>query len=288
MSDIEQQLPPDACVDIPSDRDFMQEELVFGAEVTERVKFPYDKFVIENQGADPLMYMSCTRQGICHINNAQNILEAEAQNRQPIVTSPRVLWEERIAVRPSVKTLGDSLQSAMDQMLEKKLISGYTRLTIIEQMFEAIDRGAFIYTGSKEGDWKYVREQKVYRDRTDGWIAGHAFCYVDYDKSKKVFKGVNSYGPTNWFFDIPFDLLGSLYSKYAIYDARDELAVQAFLALKKKKQLELTADSQFSELLIQLRTSTWKLPIFNNYRDGFGIQKELAEICVLRNLLNSK
>lgn len=288
MSDTTEQLPPNACVDIPSERDFMQEELVFGAEVTERVKFPYSKFVIENQGADPLMYMSCTRQGICHINNAQNILEAEAQNRQAIFTSPRVLWEERIAVRPSVKTLGDSLQSAMDQMLEKKLISGYTRLTTIEQMFEAIDRGAFIYTGAKEWDWKFVRENHVYRDRTDGWFAGHAFCYVDYDKSKKVFKGVNSYGANNGFFDIPFDLLGSLYSKYAIYDARDELAVQAFLALKKKKQLELTADSQFSELLIQLRTSTWKLPIFNNYRDGFGIQKELAEICVLRNLLNSK
>lgn len=143
-------LPPNAAIDQPSERDFMQEELVFGAEVTERVKFPYDKFVIENQGADPLMYMSCTRQGICHINNAQNILEAEAQNRQPIYTNPRVLWEERIQVRPSVVNLGDSLQSAMDQMLEKKLISGYTRLTTIEQMFEAIDRGAFIYTGSKE------------------------------------------------------------------------------------------------------------------------------------------
>lgn len=50
----------------------------------------------------------------------------------------------------------------------------------------------------------------------------------------------------------------------------------------------MTAKSQFSELLIQLRESTGKLPIFSNYNDGFGIQKELAEICVLRNLLNSK
>lgn len=99
MSDTEQ-LPPDACFDNPSERDFTQAELSFGAETVERVKFPYDKFVIENQGADPLMYMSCTRQGICHINNAQNILEGERQNRQPIFTSPRVLWEERIEVNP--------------------------------------------------------------------------------------------------------------------------------------------------------------------------------------------
>lgn len=149
--------------------------------------------------------------------------------------------------------MGDSLQSAMDQMLAKKLISGYARLNTIEEMFEAIDRGAFIYTGSKKGDWKHVRDFKVFREADSG---GHAFCCVDYEKSKKVFKGVNSYGPNNGFFDIPFDLLGLLYSKYAIYDARDELAVEAFLALKRKKQLEMTANSQFSDLLIQLRTST--------------------------------
>lgn len=289
MSDTEQQLPPNAAIDMPSDRDFLQSELVFWAAPVERVKFPYGRLTIQNQGADQFMWMSCTRQGICHINNAQNIIEADSQNRQPIFTDPRTLWEERTAERPSVQTLGDTLQSAMDQMLKKKLIAGYARLNTIDEMIEAIDRGAFIYTGAKDGDWAYVRDHKAFRNRTDGGGGGHAFAGgIDYDLEKRVLKAINSYGANNGIFDISFDLIGSLYSKYAIYDARDELAVQAFLALKKQKQLELTANSEFSDLLIQLRTSTGKLPIFNNYRDGHGITKELAEICVLRNILNSK
>lgn len=287
MSDTTEQLPPNACIDLPSDRDFQHSEIPFGAAPVERVKFPYDKFVIQNQGLDPLMYMSCTRQGITHINNAQNIIEAEAQNRSPIYTDPRVLWEERIAERPSVKVLGDSLQSAMNQMLAKKLIAGYAKVNSFEEAVEAIVRGAYIYTGSKDWDWKHVRDFHVYADRTDGWSDGHAFCAVDFQNdSKKALKGVNSYGQNNGFFDIPVEMLGSLYSMYAIYDARDELAVAAFLALKKQKQLELTAKSPYSELLIQLRESTWRLPLFWNYTDGQGITKELVEIGILRNILN--
>lgn len=196
MSDTEllDQLPPNAAVDIPSDRDFEYSEVPFGGDPIQRVKFPRDRLVIQNQGADPLMWMSCTRQGICHINNAQNILEADAQNRSPIFTDPRVLWEERIEVRPSVKTLGDSLQAAMDQMLAKKLIAGYAKVNTVEEMIDAINRGAFIYTGSKEGDWKYVRETKKYRQRTDGGFAGHAFAgAVDYDLEKREFIAINSY-----------------------------------------------------------------------------------------------
>lgn len=289
MSDTTEQLPPNAAIDAPSDRDFEYSEVPFGAEEVKRIPFPRDRLVIQNQAADPLMYMSCTRQGICHINNWQNILEGDTQWRGALLTDPRVLWEERIETRPSVKSLGDTLQAAMDQMLARKLIAGYARVNTVEEMIDAINRGHFIYTGSKEGDWRYVRETKKYRKRLDGGFAGHAFAgAVDYDLNTREFIAINSYWPNNGYFSIGFDQIDQLYSKYAIADARDELAVAAFLALKKKKQLELTANSQFSELLIQLRESTWKLPIFNNYRDGFGIQKELAEICVLRNLLNSK
>jgi len=284
-----EQLPPNAAVDIPSDRDFEYSEVPFGGDPIQRVKFPRDRLVIQNQGADSLMFMSCTRQGICHINNAQNILEGDSQWRGALFTDPRVLWEERIEVRPSVKTLGDSLQAAMDQMLAKKLIAGYAKVNTVEEMIDAINRGAFIYTGSKEGDWRYVRETKKYRRRLDDGFAGHAFAgAVDYDLEKREFIAINSYWPNNGYFTISFDLIGELYSKYAIADARDELAVQAFLALKKKKQLELTAHSPYSELLIQLRESTGKLPLFSNYSDAEGITKEIAEIGILRNLLNSK
>jgi hypothetical protein len=50
----------------------------------------------------------------------------------------------------------------------------------------------------------------------------------------------------------------------------------------------MTAHSPYSELLIQLRESTGKLPLFSNYADAEGVTKEIAEIGILRNLLNSK
>lgn len=284
MSDNNEQLPPNWAIDLPSERDFLYEEVQFGADTIVPVKFPYEKLVIQNQAADPVMLMSCTRQWICHINNAQNILEAERMNRQPLVINVKELWLERITERPSVQSLGDSLQSAMDQMLAKWFIAGYAKVLTVEAMISAIERGDWIYTGSKDGDWKAVRDRKVY---ATWWDNGHAFCVVDVKKDKKMFVWINSYGANNGYFEIPFDLVGSLYSKYAISDARDEMAVRAYLELKKKMRLTMTAESQFSELLVSLREQTGKLPLYSNYKDGFGITKELTEIGILRHLVNT-
>jgi len=290
MDDILIQMPPSAALDKPDQRDLEYSELVFGdtAPVV-KVQFPYSRVHIPNQGADPLMYMSCTRQGVLNINNAQNIVESDLSGKPAVFTDPKVLWQKRIAEKPSVQKDGDSLQSALNQMIAEGLIAGYSRVGTIDAMIDAVMRGHWLYSGSNNWNWTAVREQKIYSKRTDGQIVGHAFAAgVDVDVAQKTFKGINSYGDNNGYFDIPFDEMTGLYTIYAIADARDEAAIAAYQALKNKKRLEYTANSPYSQLLIDLRMQTGKLPLFNNYNDSEGITKEITEIWILRYLVNQK
>jgi hypothetical protein len=77
-----------------------------------------------------------------------------------------------------------------------------------------------IYTGSQNGDWNSVRDNKIYRLRTDGRIVWHIFAIVGYNEIGWI--AINSYWENNWRFTIPFDLTDTLFSRYSISDFRDE------------------------------------------------------------------
>ena len=78
-----------------------------------------------------------------------------------------------------------------------------------------------IFTGSINGDWSYVRDEKKYRIRDDGRTIGHAFCIVGFDGLGWI--GVNSYGSSNGIFHIPYELTSSLFSRYSLSDSRDSV-----------------------------------------------------------------
>ena len=40
--------------------------------------------------------------------------------------------------------------------------------------------------------------------------------------------GVNSYGEENGYFSIPYDLVGTLFTRYAVTDAKDEEAISLY------------------------------------------------------------
>lgn len=90
-------------------------------------------------------------------------------------------------------------------------------------MKSALMNGNLIYTGSKTGDWTSVRNTKVYKLRSDSVTVGHAFCIVGFNKQGWI--AINSYGESNGYFTIPYDLTNTLYTRYAVMDSKDKDAI---------------------------------------------------------------
>lgn len=79
-----------------------------------------------------------------------------------------------------------------------------------------------IYTGSARGNWRQVGSTHIYEESTN--FAGHAYCIVGYDLTRRVAIARNSWtdqwGDRGHFY-IPEALLPKLYSTYIILDPSD-------------------------------------------------------------------
>lgn len=201
--------------------------------------FLRDKLIIQNQGADAATKLSCTRQGMVNIENAQNLIEygiAGLKYVQRNAKERRVAYEqwryERYGIKPRTKWA--SLQSAVDESKNLGHIDGYAKVYSVEETIQAINRLHFIYTWSSNGDRRHTVKTWVYRKRSDNKFVGHAFVWAfAYDLEGKFFRACNSYGPENGFFKIPFSEWSGMYSRYAIIDKVDA----AFIAYKQEKEL---------------------------------------------------
>jgi len=100
--------------------------------------------------------------------------------------------------------MGTTLQSNLDYHRRKGNISGYLKVSTKEQIMQAIDMNQYIYTGSQTGDWVSVRNEHIYKLRTDHKIVGHITGYGKYD-DEFIF-GINSYGKNNGIFKVPWDI----------------------------------------------------------------------------------
>ena len=77
------------------------------------------------------------------------------------------MWENYLKVNPKAEKEGATLQSALDQFKELGYITGYSRVTSIEDMKSSLDNLRPIYTGSQNGEWNLVRDEHKYTLRTD-------------------------------------------------------------------------------------------------------------------------
>jgi len=215
-----------ACFDNPSPLDYQASELL-GAITGSKRTFPFDLLQIFNQWADKDTLMACTRMGMANITNWQNLL---AQGTQEFALGKR-LWIDAMKRYPKIKENGDYLQNALKQFLKEKLIAGYYIVKTVEEHKQAIDKGHFIYSGSNNGDWTKVRDENMYAIRTpSSW---HAFVkWVAYDEVGLIW--INSYGDSNGFFTIPWELCDTTYTSYAIVDHEDK----AEILLYKRKLMD--------------------------------------------------
>jgi len=218
----------DACMDRPNPLDYRAKDLAWFVGKTTKPTFPKDLIQIFNQGWDPDTKMSCTSQGLGNITNGNNLIY---QGTQDILLAKRK-WLEAVLLNPSIKTNGDYLQNRLEQYRKDKLIAGYYLVEWEDEHKEAMDKGHWIYSGSANGDWNKVYNEKVY-----GIVAKapwHAYVKgTGYDHTGMY--GINSYGNSNGFFLIPWELCNTTFSSYAIIDFVDE---EAILLYKKQKDMD--------------------------------------------------
>ena len=155
-----------ACIDAPRSTDWTTEE-VFGAETNAVREVCFEPPNIENQGAQHVTRMACTRYGLVHVVNAQNSIVSSVTSDDQEYVEPIPIWKEYLKVDPSAESNGATLQSSLDQMKALGHITGYVRCDSEAQVRQNIAMGRLIYTGSQNGDWTKVTNEGRYALRTD-------------------------------------------------------------------------------------------------------------------------
>lgn len=199
--------------DSPDERDY-QYDMLFGSETIEPIKFPINELTVQNQWADPITHMACSRFGIVHISNGQFLLN---MNAEPY--DGKRMWEAYLLANPTAEKNGATLQSALTQAKDTGMIAGYATIKTIDEAKQALDRGHFIYTGSSNGNWNAVRNTKNYEIRTDNQVIGHIWSIIGYNDSG--FTAINSYGAENGYFHFPYNLFDTTFTKYAVIPIRE-------------------------------------------------------------------
>lgn len=203
-------------LDQPSDKDYIYEDLFGSSEVKNKTVAYYPEH-IQNQWAEHITKMACSRFGLVHAINAQNKEVSRIDGMRYYEIQAKVSWENYLKENPSAQKEWATLQSALSQFVKLWFITWYTRLNWIESMKNSLDNVRPIYTGSKNSNWSTVTNEHIYSIWT-GYA--HIFCIIGYNESSWI--AINSYWPNNGVFYIPFNLTYSLFSCYAISDTRDD------------------------------------------------------------------
>lgn len=228
--------PLDACFDRPNPLDYRAADLMGAVGTIKTTPFPEELLAIFNQGADPDTLMSCTSQGLANISNGNNLI---AQGSQDILLGKNK-WIEACLKNPTIKTQWDYLQNRLEQYRKDGIIAGYYVVSGKQEHMDAIDKGHYIYSGSNNGDWNSVRDQKVYK--TVLKAPGHCFVKgVHYDTT--WMRWINSYGASNGFFHIPWEFCDTTFSSYAIIDFVDEEAILQFKLKRDMDELNATIEA---------------------------------------------
>lgn len=213
----------DACRDEPSSLDW-EFETLFGAE---NVSVPPDAFFatlprIQNQTEQPETGMACTRYGMTHIVNSQNLRVAQETAGAFVELFAKDAWAEYVKANPTAQRDGATLQSALEQFRKNGHCTGYAKANGWEK--EAISTYRLLLTGSLDGNWYETKRTGIYTRRTDGKSLGHCFCIYAYDED--FYYAINSLGDGT--FKIRKADIGSLFTRYAVTDVRDEEAILAY------------------------------------------------------------
>lgn len=258
----------DAIYDKPRDED-RRYELVYWEDDTLPNKVLLGNGVpIQSQfiSRNPSTDMACGSYGIGHATNVANAIENSQEyilchmHRWDFVAFYTDIYEERYNMNPL--TDWSYLQHQIDFARKKDLIAGYARVRSAAQMRQALSNWHLIYTGTSNIDWWATidNDNKAVRGR---WY-WHAFCIDWYDW--KRFRCRNSWGPgymDNGWFWIHEDDIDVLFSKYVIFDKKDQEIVNRFIDTINNRKEKLKnwdkPNDWFDAIILRNMVRKWEI-----------------------------
>lgn len=216
------ELEVNSCIDEPSDKDYLFEEVFWSSEQPEYVNWNSTQVYDQSSQNNPKTTYACTCYSATHCVNEGNFLEIGAEDN----IDPVRIW--KIALERGAKIdSGWSLQGSQKIMRDLGYTDGHTRCSNLGDVKSALARKQLVQTGSKSIDWKKTRENAniaVY------WEAyWHAFIIQWYDDSKSYLICRNSYWPNKYdqgLFFVKYDDFKLLYTCYAYVDADSKAIIE--------------------------------------------------------------
>jgi len=212
--------------DAPDSRDYPYEQ--YKDEFAEwETKRPYRDIILWNQEMKPY----CTRYGLRHCINAQNLLEYKEQWIEYTQVSPDTDWETGSKIKSIQSAMSDSRKrwdTELNMVIKKDA-------NMIANMRDALSKWMYIYTWSNNWYWTRIKRTFNYEIipwRTDIW---HAFLIIEDIPEKEQFKAVNSYGSKRadkWYFYIDYDMVDKLYTLNPI---KDKVDTEKFNRIKNRE-----------------------------------------------------
>lgn len=230
----------DAGFDNPRPTDWKRED-VFGDEAGDgagqNTKWP-QWIKLFNQNLDKRTLKACWGYGITHLHNWEQMNEWKDNGVVFIEEDPKN-YRFRFQQLRGWKNIGSSIQEHLDFMRNvERSIEWSVLCNTEDQMKKAIDRGCYIFTGSRLCDRTKTWKTGIF---ANVWSAPwHLFAIIGYDN--KWFIAPNSFGESwgdKWYFHIPYGYKKYLFSCNAIIDSDSTWKLQAYkYELEFKKAIE--------------------------------------------------
>lgn len=206
-----------ACIDIPSTKDYLYEDLLGGWELKSEVLLNLTSVYNQGEKHTPDTTYACINYGGEHCKNELNAFEAKQNGVTVKETDPATTWQNCLD-NWAVINKGWSLQGWLNMAVKTGLISWYAKVIGINWFKQALSNNNPILTGTNSIDWDKTKENDFLAVR--GTCYGH--CIAGFWYTDKHTRGIikNSYGE-KWgkkgHFYFSYDDFGLLYSCYAIF-----------------------------------------------------------------------
>lgn len=195
-------------------------EAIFGSEeltnLPQVVVIPYDKVYNQGISRNPSTKYACGSCASHWVVNAMNVddsgLEMDwvSSRYEQLDDWEAYVWE------------GSTMGSRIDYMTEKEQIIGWYICKTPEDVHNAISKGHYVWSGSREINWTETRKSPNYA--VYGWGSGHFFALAISDSIEEEFTWVNSYWEDAYddgYFHTKREDFWELYSAVAFIDKKD-------------------------------------------------------------------
>lgn len=226
--------PPLACIDEPSPKDYLYEQVLWAVQPTPKVNLgTLGTIYNQNELHKPNTAYACVCYGNTHGINILNLVEALNHGVKVPEIDPATRWQDHIDAWANPKK-GWSLQWGMKLTLAKGLISGYAKCTL-DDVINSNLIGQPCLTGTNSIDWGATLKNK--NIAVPGTCYGHCFLEVVNVPEKWMLKFKNSMGPKWWdggYFYVKHEDFKVLFSCYSMFGVEHK-ALMAQLSLEKDR-----------------------------------------------------